>query len=109
MTITEKVMKVMPIAEGTKKDGDKWYSRDLVLVTDDRYQNEMAFTFKGGNVHLLDAVAPGDRVKVTFDINSRLVNDRYFTTLLAWKIDIEEKATVQPSAPTQPIVEPQNQ
>lgn len=93
MTIQEQVSKVMPIIEGTStKTGDKWYSRDLILVTNDRYQKEMAFTFKGGNVHLLDAVAPGDRVEVSYDIESREANGRYFTTLFAWKINILSKA-----------------
>ena len=104
MTVTEKVKCVMPTQEGiSQKSGDKWYSRDLVLITDERYPKEMAFTFKGGNVFLLDAVAPGDIVSVTFEIESRESNGRYFTTLNAWKLGIQTKATPTPAqaAPAQ--------
>ena len=49
MTITEQVLKVMPTIEGTSvKTGDKWYSRDLILVTQDRYQKQMAFAVSTG-------------------------------------------------------------
>lgn len=89
MKIKETVKKVLPMTSfQSKTNGDTYYQRDLILVTDEQYPKEIALTFKGANCKLLDVINPGDTVEVTFDISSRESNGRYFTTLNAWKLDI---------------------
>lgn len=89
MKIKEKVKKVLPMTSfQSPKTGETYYSRDLIVETEEQYPKEIALTFKGANCKLLDALNPGDTVEVTFDIASRENNGRYFTTLTAWKLDI---------------------
>ena len=98
MKIKEKVLEILPMISINTKNEDIIYQRDLVVRTDKQYPKDIALTFKGANCKLLDAVQPGDTVEVTFDISSRKVNDRYYTTLTAWKINIVESKSFAATA-----------
>lgn len=89
MKITNKVHKIMPMQQGTsQRTGELWQSQDLILITDERYPKEQAFSFKGANCKKLDNLLPGDLVEVTCEIDSHEVNGRYFTTLFAWEVTV---------------------
>lgn len=93
MKITEKVLEIMPLAQGTSgRTGDNWYNQELVLETEERYPKQIAMTFKGANVKKLEGLEKGDKVEVTFDIESHKYNERYYTQLLAWELKVVEKA-----------------
>lgn len=94
MKIKEKVVEIMSTTSFQSKSGDTLYSRDLIVETDEKYPKKIALTFKGANCNLLDAVHEGDIIEATFDIESRKVNDRYFTTLTAWKLTIVESSAM---------------
>lgn len=99
MKIKETVKKVLPMTSfQSKTNGDTYYQRDLILVTDEQYPKDIALTFKGANCKLLDVINPGDTVEVTFDISSRESNGRYFTSLNAWKLDIIQSADMNAAA-----------
>lgn len=94
----------------SSKTGDTYYSRDLIVETEEQYPKEIALTFKGANCKLLDTINPGDTVEVTFDIQSRESNGRYYTTLTAWKLDIIQcvldntaQASQEPSPAPSPV------
>ena len=89
MKITNKVHKIMPMQQGTsQRTGELWQSQDLILITDERYPKEQAFSFKDANCKKLDNLLPGDLVEVTCEIDSHEVNGRYFTTLFAWEVTV---------------------
>ena len=69
MKLQNKVHKVMPMQQGTsQRTGELWQSQDLILITEERYPKEQAFTFKGANCKKLDNLQPGDLVELTYDI-----------------------------------------
>lgn len=89
MKVTNKVHKVLPMQQGVgQKTGDAWQSQDLVLITEERYPKEQAFTFKGANCKKLDNLVPGDLVEVTYEIDSHEHNGRYYTSLFAWEVTV---------------------
>ena len=102
MKIKEKVLKVQPMTSYQTAKGDTGYSRDLILITDEKYPKEVALTFSGANCKLLDVIHPNDIVEVTFDISSfkSKTSERYFTSLNAWKLDIIQSADMN-AAPEQ--------
>lgn len=103
MKIQEKVLEVTELMSGTsEKTGNQWSSRDLVLITDERYPRKIAFTFKGQHCQQLDNIHPGDLVEVTFDAESRLVNGRYYTSLYAWQATVIQTASPTAPAPSIP-------
>lgn len=100
MKITNKVHRVMPMQQGvSSRTGEPWQSRDLILITEERYPKEQAFTFKNANCKKLDNLISGDLVEVTCEIDSHEVNGRYFTTLFAWEVTILSAAP-RPTAPS---------
>ncbi len=100
MKISNKVHKIMPMQQGIgSRTGEPWQSQDLILITDERYPKEQAFTFKGANCKKLDNLIPGDLVEVTCEIDSHENNGRYFTSLFAWEVTILSAAQ-RPAAPS---------
>lgn len=61
--------------------------REFVVTTDEeRYPQAIKFECVKDRCALLDAVKPGQRVKVQFDIRGNEFKGRYFVSLSAWKI-----------------------
>lgn len=61
--------------------------REMVVVVEDgKYPQEINLEFVQDKVALLDTLAPGQEVTVTFDIRGREYNGRYFNNLQGWKI-----------------------
>lgn len=58
----------------------------VVIVEDGKYPQEINIEFVQDKVALLDSLAPGQEVTVTFDIRGREYNGRYFNNLQGWKI-----------------------
>jgi hypothetical protein len=62
--------------------------REFVVTTvDDKYPQDIKFECLKDNVELVNKINEGDSVKVTFDINGREWNDKYFVNLKAFRIE----------------------
>lgn len=62
--------------------------REFVVTTaDGRYPQDIKFECVKEKTGLLNAVKPGQRVTVAFDIRGNEYNGRYFVNLSAWRID----------------------
>ena len=79
--------------------------RDLVLtVQSGQYENLNAFELMNDKCSLTDSLTEGQEVTVHYNIRSREWNGRYFTNLIAWKIEqpqgqAQVPATQAPQAP----------
>lgn len=74
--------------------------REVVVSDDDqRFPQELAFSFARDRAKMLDAVAVGDRVKVSFDIRGREYNGRHYTDLSGWRIEKEDSGSPAQGAP----------
>lgn len=61
--------------------------REFVITTEgDRFPQEIKFECVKERTSLLDNLKEGQKVKVTFDIQGREYNGKYFVNLNAWKI-----------------------
>ena len=61
--------------------------REFVLTMEDDYPQDIKFACIKEKSALLDAVAPGDRVRVSFRIRGNLFKERYFVDLQAFRIE----------------------
>jgi len=61
--------------------------REFVVTTEEDYPQDVKFTCVKEKSALLDTVAPGDRVQVTFRVRGNLFKERYFVDLHAYRID----------------------
>ena len=91
--INGKVIAVLPIATGEGKNGT-WKSQDYVLETGGQYPKKVCFNLFGDSIEKFNVVID-DEIKVSYDIESREYNGRWFTTIRAWKVEKEAGVTGQ--------------
>ncbi len=65
--------------------------REFVVTTDDdRYPQDIKFECVKDRCALLDTVAPGQRVTVSFNLRGNEYKGRYFVSVSAWKVEPEK-------------------
>lgn len=96
MEISGKIIAVLPIASGEGRNG-MWRSQDYVLETADQYPKRVCFNLFGDKIDQFP-IAIDDQVNVSFDIESKEYNGRWFTNIRAWKVD-KNASTATSGAP----------
>lgn len=100
MEIIGKIILALPEASGTSKNGNAWKKREYVLETQETYPRKIHFDFFGERADQYP-LQVGDFIKLSFDIESREYNNRWYTSIRGWK---SEPATV--AAPAAPAAAP---
>lgn len=68
-----------------KSSGNPWKKQDYVLETiEEAYPKQIAFDFFGDKVDQFNFEV-GDTINLSFDIESRKYNGRYYTNIRGWK------------------------
>ena len=93
MEITGKIILKLPLAEGTSKAGNAWRKQEYVLETNDTYPKKVHFVFFGDRVDQYP-LEVGDMITLSYDIESREFNGRWYTDIRGWKAE-----KVQPQQP----------
>lgn len=102
MEISGKIIAVLPLANGEGRNGS-WRSQDYVLETLDQYPKKVCFNLFNDRIDQFP-LAIDDTVTVSFDIESREYNGRWYTTIRAWKVDKQQEHTATAATqPTSPI------
>lgn len=99
MEITGKIIVALPEVGGTSQKGNVWKKRDYVLETMETYPRKVAFNFFGDRVDQFP-LQVGQIVKISFDIDSREYNGRWYVDIRAWKAEPAD-APAQAPAPMQ--------
>lgn len=97
MEITGRIILALPEISGTSKAGNPWKKREYVLETQETYPRKVHFDFFGERADQYP-LNVGDTVRLSFDIESREYNGRWFTSIRGWKA---ENADTAPAAPAQ--------
>lgn len=92
MEISGKVIAILPLATGQGANGT-WRSQDYVIETAGQYPKKVCFNLFGDKIDQFP-IAIDDALKVSFDVESKEYNGRWFTSIRAWKVDKETKAQV---------------
>lgn len=101
MELEGKVIAALNPREGTSRQGNPWKAQEFVIETQDQYPRKMCFEIFGAdrieqNIGMLSV---GNKVKVSFDIDAREWNGRWFNSIRAYRIDLVENAQ-QPAPDT---------
>ncbi|MEA5403501.1 DUF3127 domain-containing protein [Arcicella sp. DC2W] len=81
------LIKVLNEVTGQGKNG-AWVKQDFVLETEDQYPKKACFTAWGDKSADLKTFSLGDKLRVTFSVESREYNERWYTDLRAYRIDL---------------------
>lgn len=108
LTITGKIIQVLEPQSGTSKAGNAWRKQEYVLETTDNYPKKIFFNFFGDRVDQ-NKLNIGDLVNLSFDIESREWNGRWYTDIRGWKAEKVDAASQQQFPPAgQPPVSAQS-
>ena len=112
MDIIGKIIQVLPVQEGVGKNGNPWKVQAYVLETQEQYPRKVCFEIFGEDRIKNNPCNIDDLVTVSFDIESREFNGRWYTSIRAWKIqqgDMTQAAAVPgapAAAPAAPVAAP---
>lgn len=103
MEIVGKVIQVLPLQQGTSsRTGNPWTIKTFILETQENYPRKVAIEIFGDQ-RIADNPAEVDQVvTVSFDLESREFNGRWYTSVRAWKV-LQGVQTTQAAAPVQPV------
>lgn len=102
MEITGKIILALPEVSGVSQRTNKgWKKREYVLETNDQYPRKIFFDFFGDRADQYP-LNVGDTIRLSFDLESREYNGRWYTSVRGWKSEaVTEGAPAQPApAPT---------
>ena len=86
MEVVGKVIQVLPIQEGVGRNGNPWKVQPYVLETVDQYPRKVHFEVFGEDRIRMNPCAIDQLVTVSFDIESREFNGRWYTSIRAYRI-----------------------
>jgi hypothetical protein len=86
MEITGRIIQAMPEVSGVSKAGNTWKKREYVLQTQETYPKNVCFNFFGERCDQYP-LQVGQVVTVSFDLESREFNGRWYTDVRAWKAE----------------------
>ncbi|WP_455499129.1 DUF3127 domain-containing protein [Coprobacter sp.] len=87
MEIKGHIVQILPLQSGiSQASGREWKKQEYVLETGDQYPRKVCFQLFGDRVDQFPMTV-GEEVIVSFDIESREYNGRWYTNVSAWKVD----------------------
>lgn len=88
LTIQGKIITKMPSTSGTSKTGSTWLKQDFVIETFDKFPRKVMMSVMGDKVQELAKCGIGTPITAHLNIESREYNERWYTDIRAWKIEI---------------------
>ncbi|MGN0227257.1 MAG: DUF3127 domain-containing protein [Paludibacteraceae bacterium] len=109
MEVVGKIIQVLPAQEGIGRNGNPWKVQPYVLETLDQYPRKVHFEVFGEDRIKQNPCEIDQLVTVSFDIESREFNGRWYTSIRAWKIqqgDTTQANAVPAATPVQAAPSP---
>jgi len=80
-----KIVHVLPVVEGAGRNGNTWKKQEYVIEIPGQYPKKVCFSAWGEKVDSF-AIRPEEELTVSFDVESREYNGRWYTEVRAWKV-----------------------
>lgn len=103
MEVVGKIILKLPLQSGVSQAGNNWKKQEYVLETEDSYPKKVHFDFFGDKADQFP-LNVGDRVRLSFDIESREYNGRWYTSIRGWKAEAAAAAAAAEGAQQGPAV-----
>lgn len=98
MEIVGKIIQKLPEQSGVSKAGNNWKKQEYILETQEAYPKKVCFHFFGDRADQFP-LEEGKVYTISFDINSREFNGRWYTDISGWKAEeVQEGAIAQPES-----------
>ena len=94
MQINGKITNLLPLQTGKGKNGE-WKKQEFIIETAGQYPKKVCVTALGKTVDYVPSI--GTEVNVSFDIESREYNGKYYTEVKAFKIETVGNCAPEPN------------
>jgi len=99
LAVKGKIEQILKPEPGVSRAGKEWSKQEFVIETEDQYPKKVCFTLFGDKVSLVNGLSAGQEVEVSFNLESREYNGKWFHNVNAWKIDKPSTENVQEPPP----------
>jgi hypothetical protein len=104
MELTGKIIAVLEPRGGVSaRTGSPWKSQEYVLETQEQYPRKMVFDLFGEDKIAQFNIQIGEVLTVSFDIDAREWNGRWFNSIRAWKVERGAAVAGDPMAAAAPV------
>jgi hypothetical protein len=100
MEIEGKLLQLMPVQEISSQKGPL-KKLEFVIEVESKFPRKVCFSMWNDKIDLFNA-KEGEKVKVSFDLESRLYNNRWYTEAKAWKVENMLSLAQQPPSDIPP-------
>ncbi len=98
LELSGKVIQILPMESGEGRTGQQWKKQYFVIeYMDGNYPKKVCIMLWGDKTDILKTVQPGTDVKVSFNVESREYNGRWYTDIKAWRVESMGSGAAAPS------------
>jgi len=89
MEIKGRIIAILPMQSGQGKNG-QWRKLEFVIETEGQYPRKVCFSIWGDKIDQFQ-IKKDQTVSVSFELESREYNQRWYTDARAWKVEQAEE------------------
>ena len=106
MELTGRIIAVLPLQTGQGRNGE-WKKQEYVLEynSESQFPRKVCFNLWGEKIDQF-AIQEGQNLTVSFDIESREYQGRWYNDIRAWKVAASQLSSTPPVASNAPYVSP---
>lgn len=98
LSITGKIIAVLPIQQGTsQRTGNTWSRQAYVLETQEQYSRKCAFDVMGADRINNMAIKQGEILTAHIDIDAHEFNGKWYNSITAYRVDRQGQQAPQPT------------
>jgi hypothetical protein len=103
LSLKGKLVKILNLESGISRSGNSWKKQEFVLETQDQFPKKVCFNLFNDKVSLLSGFTGGEDLEVSFDVESREFNNKWYHNINAWKIErVGQKSAAEIPPPFSP-------
>jgi hypothetical protein len=87
MQVKGTLLQILRQETGVSKAGKEWKKQDFVIETNEQFPKKVCFTLFGDKTNLIDGIAEGTEIDVSFSVESRDFNGKWYHNINAWKVE----------------------
>ena len=85
MELIATLVQILPLQKGVGKNGE-WKKQDIIVQTEGQYPKKVCVSIWGDKINER-VLQVGKQLNISFDVESREFNGRWYTDVKAWKVD----------------------
>jgi hypothetical protein len=93
MNIIGKITELLPLQTGMSKKG-QWRKQDIIIETEGQYPKKVCVSIWGDKINE-PHLEIGNILDISFELESREFNGKWYTDVKVWKISLSDKIANQ--------------